>query len=155
MADANRVMFYVFMIVLGVTLWQHVTTRVFDIQYVSPSYILDRISDFIDNITWYIGRVIAILSAYLEWLKLDDIVESFREVIVSMYGVVCALFGFMRGYIDTVVEFEWHPYVIILGTIVGTIILMMVISKILMPDSRNYAKIIPKKKKDCDEDDEE
>lgn len=114
-----------FLIVVSITLWQHFGV-IFDIE-ITPVWILELIYSYGYVAAKFLGSWFAVISSFIEYLKLSELFRSFLDVFVGVLNLCRLVADFFAGYIETVKHYEWSINTIVCGSLflVSAIILFL------------------------------
>lgn len=101
--------------VAATVLYEHFG-RLYAVRY-RPTYFINYVATQMRRVFRAIGRAIAILSAFVEWLRLDELARTLCDLVEAVWGVLTSWFEVVRGYVSAIVEYEWNPLYVNIGSI--------------------------------------
>lgn len=82
----------------------------------SPGSVLKRIKEFLQRIFRKIGKCIATLSSYLQWLKLETLADAAAHLLEPILGILLSWTHLFAGYFKKCFSYS-TPLTVVLGTI--------------------------------------
>lgn len=84
--------------------------------YIRPTTMLDFITAKVKYVCFHIGKFIAYISSFYEYLALGEIFDALCELTNSTWNLLTSGFQIIRGYISVSHLYE-HPYLVTCGSI--------------------------------------
>jgi len=110
-----KLSFYGFcLVILALFATEHLTKHHYP--SLKPSIFIKFVGDFLENIFTEIGHHLAYFSSFYTYIKLEDLYDTFLNLINPVIEVVGSPVSLLKGYLEVSLEYK-YPFLVVLGTI--------------------------------------
>lgn len=103
------------LVAVMVVAWQHFGRMLG--MWFRPSWVVGKLGGGMEWGFRQAGRIFAVVSAYVELLRLKELAESLYELWTAAKEVMISPIWFFASYYETVAEYAWHPVAVTIGSV--------------------------------------
>ncbi len=110
-------------------LWQYLALRLETLNKYNlyrPSLLLNSIACILQDIFYGIGKWIAYISSFYEYLGFRDMIKALQELFKPCIEIILSVFHLFKGYLETALTYD-YTYSIIFGTITLLLVISLII----------------------------
>ena len=90
----------------GIYIWEYIARK--QKSDIKPSTALNNIYYYLSQMFYWIGRTLAKLSSFFVMLDIDDLVETFWDIIKPIIKICGSPFKLIKGYYNTAMAYKNH-----------------------------------------------